>query len=140
MKSKTFEIVIFAILIESIITYINQFFVQEIFSWQMFLSIISGIVVAVAYKIDLPSYFNLKSDVKYIGSILTGILLARGSNYIYDILEKVIAIKWKIPRIKTRRKNIILNVLTFKIVNHIIKVVGVKPFEKRSASKEITKY
>ena len=93
MKSKNFEIITFAILIESIITYINQFFVQEIFSWQMLLSIILGIIVAVAYKIDLPAYFNLKSDVKYIGSVLTGILLARGSNYIYDILEKVIAIK-----------------------------------------------
>ena len=83
----------FTTTIESIITYINQFFIQEIFSWQIFLSIILGIIVAVAYKIDLPAYFNLKSDVKYIGSILTGILLARGSNYIYDILEKVIAIK-----------------------------------------------
>ena len=47
------------------------------------------VMITVAYKIDLPSYFNLKSDVPYIGCILTGILLSRGSNYIFDLLEKL---------------------------------------------------
>lgn len=55
----------------------------------MFFSLILGILVAVAYKVDLPSYFNLKSDIPYIGSVLTGILLSRGSNYIFDLLEKL---------------------------------------------------
>ncbi len=59
---------------------------QESFCWQMFVSLILGIVVAVAYKIDLPSYFNLKSDVPYIGCILTGILLSRSLNYIFDLI------------------------------------------------------
>lgn len=89
MENKTFSIVTFAILIEAIITYSNQFLVQESFCWQMFVSLILGIMVAVAYKIDSPSYFNLKSDVPYIGCILMGILLSRGSNYIFDLLEKL---------------------------------------------------
>ena len=89
MKNKTLEITTFAILIEAIVTYSNQFIVQESFCWQMFFSLILGILVAVAYKVDLPSYFNLKSDIPYIGSVLTGILLSRGSNYIFDLLEKL---------------------------------------------------
>ena len=89
MENKTFGIMTFAILIEGIITYINQFLVQECFCWQMALSLALGILVAVAYKLDLPSYFNLKSDIPYIGCILTGILLSRGSNYVFDLLGKL---------------------------------------------------
>ena len=92
MENKTFGIVTFAILIEGIITYTNQFLVQESFCWQMALSLVLGIIVAVAYKLDLPSYFNLKSDIPYVGCVLTGILLSRGSNYLFDILNKLISI------------------------------------------------
>ena len=90
MENKTFGIAAFAVLIEGIITYTNQFLVQENFCWQMALSLILGIIVAVAYKLDLPSYFNLKSDIPYIGCILTGILLSRGSNYIFDLIKKLL--------------------------------------------------
>ena len=50
----------------------------------MFISLILGIMVDIAYKIDLPSYFNLKSDVPYINCILTEILLSRGSNLCFQ--------------------------------------------------------
>ena len=40
MENKTFGLVTFAVLIEAIITYFNQFFVQESFCWEMLLSII----------------------------------------------------------------------------------------------------
>ncbi len=89
MENKTFEIMTFAILIEGIITYTNQFLIQENFCWQMALSLALGILVAVAYKLDLPLYFNLKSDIPYVGCILTGILLSRGSNYVFDLITKI---------------------------------------------------
>jgi hypothetical protein len=92
MENKTVEITSFAILIEAIITYFNQFFVQEDFCWQMALSIVLGIVIAVAYKLDLLACFNLKSNIPYIGSVLTGILLSRGSNYIFDLITKLLNI------------------------------------------------
>ena len=89
MENKTYEFVTFAVLIESLITYINQFFVQENFCWQMALSLILGIIIALAYKLDLPAHFNLKSEIPYIGRILTGILLSRGSNYLFDLISKI---------------------------------------------------
>ena len=58
MDNKTFGIASFAILIEAIITYFNQFFLQENFCWQMLFSIAFGIVIAVAYKLDLPAHFR----------------------------------------------------------------------------------
>ena len=71
---KNFGTASFAILIEAIITYLNQFFVQENFCWKMALSIVLGIVIVMTYKLDLPACFNLKSDIPYIVRILTGVL------------------------------------------------------------------
>lgn len=90
MENKTFSIVTFAILIEGIITYFNQFFVSGSFCWEMFLSICLGITVSISYNLDLPEYFNIKSRIPYIGCILTGILISRGSNYFYDLISKVL--------------------------------------------------
>ena len=55
----------------------------------MILSMALGVFIAVAYKLDLPAFFNLKSEIPHIGCILTGILLSRGSNYIFDLMEKL---------------------------------------------------
>ena len=92
MEKKTFGFICFAIIIEAVITYVNQFFVSGHFSWEMLASIVLGILVAVAYKLDLPEYFNLKSSLPYVGNILTGILLSRGSNYIFDLIDKLIKV------------------------------------------------
>ena len=88
MDKKFFGLTSFAILIEGIITYINQFFVSSSFCWEMLFSISLGIIVALAYNLDLPEYFNIKSRVPYVGCVLTGILISRGSNYIFDLLSK----------------------------------------------------
>ena len=89
MENKTTGIASLAILIEAIITYFNQFFVQENFCWQMLFSVVLGIVIAVAYKLDLPAHFNLNSQIPYVGCVLTGILLSRGSNYQFELLKKL---------------------------------------------------
>ena len=61
MENKTVEITSFAILIEAIITYLNQYF-----CWQMLFSITLGIIIAVAYRLDLPAQFKLNSQIPYL--------------------------------------------------------------------------
>ena len=89
MDKKFFGLTSFAILIEGIITYISQFFVSGNFCWEMLFSISLGIIVAISYNLDLPEYFNIKSRIPYIGCILTGVLISRGSNYLYDLLKAI---------------------------------------------------
>lgn len=89
MENKLFGLISFAVLIEALITYFNEFFIIGISPWQMIISIILGITIAVAYGLDLPEYFNLKSKIPYVGEVITGILLSRGSNYIYDLLTSI---------------------------------------------------
>ena len=93
MNDKIISIFSLAILTESLITYFTEFFVNGDFSFSMLFSIIWGIVIAIAYKLDLPEYLKLKSSIPYVGNILTGILISRGSNYIYDILKALTNIK-----------------------------------------------
>lgn len=89
MDKKFIELTSFAILIEGIITYINHFLVREDFCWEMVFSISLGIIVALAYNLDLPEYFNIKSRIPFLGCVLTGILISRGSNYTFDLLSKI---------------------------------------------------
>lgn len=92
MENKIVQIMTFAILTESLITYFKEFFAYGDFSFSMLFSVILGIVIAIAYKIDLLEQINLKSSVPYLGNLLTGILISRGSNYIYDLITKLTAI------------------------------------------------
>lgn len=89
MEKKAFGIIFFSILVEGIITYINEFFITDNFSWKMLLSISIGIIVAIAYKLDLPEHLGVTSNIPYIGCVLTGILISRGSNYVYDLIYRL---------------------------------------------------
>ena len=92
MKQDVSKMIMITVLVEGIITYFNEFFVSGNAPWQMIFSLVLGIVVAIAYKFDLPRYLNMESNIPYVGCILTGILISRGSNYIYDLISKLIAI------------------------------------------------
>ena len=92
LENKIASIMPLAIIIEAAITYINQFFVSGEVCWQMLLSIVLGILISIAYEIDIPKYLNLNSRIPYLSNILTGILISRGSNYIYDLITKIVQI------------------------------------------------
>ena len=86
------KIIMTTILVEGIITYFNEFFVSGNAPLKMIFSLILGIIIAMAYKLDLTKYLGLQSDISYVGSVLTGILLSRGSNYLYDLITKLTVI------------------------------------------------
>lgn len=92
MKQDVSKMVMTAVLVEGIITYFNEFFVSGDSPWQMIFSLVLGIVVAVSYKFDLPRYLNMESNIPYVGCILTGILISRGSNYVYDLITRITTI------------------------------------------------
>lgn len=83
MNDNMIKIMSLSVIVESLITYFKEFFVYGCFS----ISIIFGISIAIIYKLDLPECFNLKSTVTYVGNVLTGLLISRESNYIYDVLN-----------------------------------------------------
>ena len=87
MNKEISKMLMVCVVLEGTITYINNFFVIGEPHYQMILSLVFGIFIAVAYKIDLLKLVSIESEIPYIGFVLTGILFSRGSNYIHDILK-----------------------------------------------------
>lgn len=84
-----FGLVLMAIVIEGVITYIKEIFVDKNVMWQQVLGIVLGIVVAIGYNADLFALFGLTSTIPLLGCVLTGVLLSRGSNYIFDLIKQL---------------------------------------------------
>lgn len=54
-----------------------------------FVALVLGVVLACAYKIDIPALFGLTATHGMIGYIISGVIIGRGSNYANDLISKV---------------------------------------------------
>lgn len=77
------------VVLEGVITYVQSWFVDKKVKWQQVASCSLGVALAVAYKMDLLSQFGLTSDIPLVGQALTGVILSRGSNYTFDLIERL---------------------------------------------------
>lgn len=91
MMATAAYIICAAIIVEGIIAYVKTFFVNGKIQWQMITSLVLGIVIALAYSLDLLALCGLESNIPFIGQVLTGILLSRGANYIADLIKLLIS-------------------------------------------------
>lgn len=84
-----FAVIVFAILVEGIVEYFKLAFPR--FGESQFIipaTVLLGVAVCILYGCDLLAVMGLVTPVPYVGNVLTGILVARGSNYIYDVIGK----------------------------------------------------
>lgn len=55
-----------------------------------FVSLLLGVVLAFAYKIDIPAaLFGLTAMNSVFGYIISGVIIGRGSNYANDFISKI---------------------------------------------------
>ena len=92
-----FSVLVMSVLIEAVITYVRTIVVDKEIKWQIIVSIILSVALCLAYKIDIPALVGIVSPVSYVGNVLTGILVSRGSNYIFDLLKTITAKKAATP-------------------------------------------
>ena len=79
---KFIGLILAAVVVEGIVSYIKMIYEDGKFEWKIILAMALGILVAFAYQVDIFDIFELKSTIPYVGMVLTGILISRGSNYI----------------------------------------------------------
>lgn len=84
-----YSLIFSAIVIEGLITYGKTLVVDHKFQWQVLASMLLGMGCAVAFNIDLFATAGIEASVPYVGMILTGVLLSRGSNYVFDLLSSL---------------------------------------------------
>ncbi|MBQ0035514.1 MAG: hypothetical protein KBT35_01205 [Firmicutes bacterium] len=83
------KILIMSVFVEAIITYAKEMLINKKIVWQQLVSIIFGIFVAIAYNMDLPRQFELISTIPFVGNVITGIIISRGSNYTADLIKMI---------------------------------------------------
>jgi hypothetical protein len=47
-----------------------------------------GVALSVVYQVDLLAFFNLSSPWPWVGWVITGILIGRGSNFVHDFASR----------------------------------------------------
>lgn len=83
------QLVIVAILIEAIWENLKMIWQNGKFSIDKIGSLVISILICILAKIDIFPIVNLSIIVPVIGSILTGIIVSRGSNFVHDLFNKI---------------------------------------------------
>lgn len=83
-----FGIGLAAVLVEGVVTVINNA-KDRYTDWRYWGAIVVAVLVAVVYEIDMFAAVGLDALIPFVGSVLTGIIISRGSNYAYDIMKRV---------------------------------------------------
>lgn len=82
-----------AVIVEGIITYINQIVKNKRVHWENVVAIVVGCIVSYNLNLDFFNLLGLHETYGIIGVILTGILISRGSNYVFELYDRLT--KWK---------------------------------------------
>ncbi|HAE59921.1 MAG TPA: hypothetical protein DCG54_10560 [Anaerolineae bacterium] len=79
-----------AFLVEALIQTIKPIYDKET-GWKLdkVVSIIVGILVCLTTNVDLFAELGFVVSVPFLGSVLTGVIASRGSNFVHDIFKFV---------------------------------------------------
>lgn len=91
-----YSLIFVSIIIEGLISYGKTLVSEKKLQWPVVISMALGVLCAVAFGIDIFDLAGIEAHIPYVGMILTGILLSRGSNYVSDVLGSIGSIKAKV--------------------------------------------
>jgi uncharacterized membrane protein YdcZ (DUF606 family) len=89
MTTETFTAIFtLAIFVEALITY----FVaspDKTQPWLKYVSASLGVVLCISYNVDLLASLGLVSVYPFVGQVITGLVIGRGSNYLNDLISRI---------------------------------------------------
>ena len=93
----TLGILLLAALAEGLVTYFVTPWLkpegrEDLPEWRgmvlRYVGAVVGVALAVLYGVDLLRLAGLVSPVPYVGSVLTGLLIGRGANFVNDFVDR----------------------------------------------------
>lgn len=81
-----FAFLIAAVFVEGLVEYTLKNFATG--KWVKFVALALGIIFAIVYKLDLLMMLGLEAISPYVGYVVTGLIIGRGSNYVNDFMSK----------------------------------------------------
>ena len=95
-------ILVLAAVVEGVIAYVlpvNQSETPR--EWVKYVSAALGVVICVAYHADILAMLGIVSPFPFVGSVITGLLVGRGSNFLNDFYTRV---KFPMPNVVVEEK------------------------------------
>jgi hypothetical protein len=83
------SIFILAVLIEAIVEYFVVGALGERTYLIRYVAALIGIILCLVYNADLFRAAGILSTVPFVGNVLTGLIVSRGSNYLNDFISKI---------------------------------------------------
>ncbi len=84
---KLLAIVFMAIVVEGLIEYV-KLGIQKSICGEIIACMVLGVAIAFLYDLDIFSALGITARFAYVGNVLTGLVIARGSNYVFDLIGK----------------------------------------------------
>lgn len=82
-----------AVVIEGIVSYITTIVKDKKIEWKIILAIGLGCLISFNLSLDVFDLIGLNEVNSIVGIVLTGILISRGSNYVFELYNKLT--NWK---------------------------------------------
>lgn len=87
------QLIIVAILVEAIWENIKMVYQEGKLSMSMIGSLVISIIICVVANVDIFPVVGVSMSIPFIGSILTGIVVSRGANFVNDLFSKLKEVK-----------------------------------------------
>lgn len=81
--------IMLAILIEAVLGSWKDVFVSKKVVWFKVAALALGVLVCVGANIDLFEAVGAPMMFPYVGSVLSGMIAGRGSNYVYELMKTI---------------------------------------------------
>lgn len=81
--------VLVGLLIEAVVYYVDVLAVKRLLDWRLIAALVTGVVGAVAFGLDVYADSGLVAVAPFVGSIFTGILFSRVANFGHDAIQRV---------------------------------------------------
>lgn len=79
-----------SVLVEGLISWVDAFATADKQAKiKLGASIVTGLLIAIAFNFDLMQILGYNSTYPVVGNVITGLLIARGSNYFFDLIGKL---------------------------------------------------
>ena len=83
------QLIIIAILIEAIWENLKMVWKDKKANWNVIGVLVLSIIVCLLTGADIFPVVGISMIVPYVGSVLTGIIVARGANFVNDLFSKL---------------------------------------------------
>lgn len=80
---------VLALTVEALVEYSKLIFVERTINWKQIVALVLGVTVAVLADVDIYEWVGVAFSFHYVGCVLTGIMLSRGSNWLADFIKRI---------------------------------------------------